>query len=121
MKSRSTLMLIEITVMLFVFILASALCLKAFAYADSISKETEARDNGVRIAQNAAELLEHHRGDLGEVMLRESRSLPDGYSVEITPVDSAVSGLGQAEITVIYEGKEIFSLTASWQKEVGDE
>jgi len=63
MKSKGTLVLIEQAVMLTVFALASVLCLRAFVWADTVSKEISAQDQAMIQAQNAAEVLKSCTGD----------------------------------------------------------
>ncbi len=63
MKNKGILSLIELTVMLAVFALAAALCLQAFAQADRLSRHTEATDQAIALAQNAAEILQSANGD----------------------------------------------------------
>jgi len=63
MRSKAPLALIEQAVMLTVFALACVLCLRAFVWADLRSEESAARDEGLLVVQNAAELLKSCRGD----------------------------------------------------------
>ena len=63
MKNRSTLMLLELVIMLLVFLLAAALCLRAFAWADTRSAEGSREDMALLQAQNAAEVLKSANGD----------------------------------------------------------
>ena len=55
MRNKTSLALMELLVMILVFSLAAALCLKAFAAADSISRDTALRTRAAFAAQNAAE------------------------------------------------------------------
>ncbi len=64
MKDKTALALIEQAVMLLVFLLAAALCLRAFAWADSASRHREAADRALTQAQSAAEQIKHRKGDL---------------------------------------------------------
>lgn len=63
MKNKSTLMLLELVIMLLVFLLAAALCLRAFAWADNRSAEGKNEDMALLQAQNAAEALKAANGD----------------------------------------------------------
>ena len=63
MRSKAPLALMEQMIMVLVFALAAALCLRAFVLSDSMSIENERRDNGVLLAQNAAEVYKACRGD----------------------------------------------------------
>ena len=57
MKSKSPLVMLEQLIMILVFALAAALCLQAFALADSQSKTTIVRDAAIIEVQQAAEAL----------------------------------------------------------------
>ncbi|MBR7149713.1 MAG: hypothetical protein IKD01_01685 [Oscillospiraceae bacterium] len=57
MKSKSTLVLMELTVMILVFALASAVCMRSFAAAENISQQSAALDRAVLEAQQAAEAM----------------------------------------------------------------
>ena len=76
MKSRISLVLMEQLVMVLVFALAAALCVRVFVRADQISRETEQRDLAVSLVQNVAEAVKHCNGDLEHVagLLKGSRS-----------------------------------------------
>lgn len=113
MKSKATLFLMEQLVMLLVFALAAALCLNVFARANEISLQTARRDEAVTIAQNAAEMLKYS----GDPELAQAVA-EGGFTLEIREEASGIPGLRQAEIIVIYEDREIFSLRTGWQ-EVG--
>ena len=66
MKSRAPLALMEQTVMVLVFALAAALCLRAFVLADGISRQVEATDHAVLWAESAADTLKARKGDLAQ-------------------------------------------------------
>ena len=57
MRSKAPLVLMEQLVMVLVFALAAAVCLRLFVGAENIAQETARRDEAVIVAQNAAELL----------------------------------------------------------------
>lgn len=109
MKSRASLVLMEQLLMVLVFALAAAVCLRAFAKADEISTQTARRDEAVVIAQNAAELL---KSGADPQMLPENKE----YTLEIREEPTQISNLKQARITVWYEGEVLFSLTTGWQE-----
>lgn len=108
MKSRASLVLMEQLLMVLVFALAAALCLRGFAKAEEISVRTARRDEAVWIAQNAAELLK--AGEEPEV---PSES---GFTLVIQETDTAIPGFRQAEIRVSYEEDVLFTLTTGWQE-----
>lgn len=115
MKSKASLFLMEQLVMVLVFALAAALCLNIFVRANEISAQTACRDEAMIIAQNAAEALKNSGDPKVAQRLVDSGS----YQLEIREETSGISGLRQAEITVLYEGAEQFYLTVGF-REVGE-
>ena len=55
MKSKAPLVMMEQMVMILVFALAAALCMRAFVLSSSLSEEAERRDIAVLLCENAAE------------------------------------------------------------------
>ena len=70
MKSRAPLVMMEQLVMVLVFALAAAVCVRIFALSDRLSLENETRDRAVTAVQNAAETLKACRGNYGERLRR---------------------------------------------------
>lgn len=60
MGNKSILVLIEHMVMLLVFALAAAVCLRMFVLSDKLSRTYEATDRAVLAAQNVAELIKQN-------------------------------------------------------------
>ena len=135
MKSRAPLALMEQTVMVLIFALAAALCLRAFALADGISRQVEATDRAVLWAESAADTLKAREGDLsraaaelgGEVdgqrwtiLLDENWQETAGesaYTLTVQPVESNQPLLGRAQIDVAEKnGDSLFSLEVCWQE-----
>ena len=114
MRSKASLSLMELLVMVLVFALAAALCMQAFARAREISLETAQRDEAVVLAQNGAELL---KAGMPEEEIERHLS-EASYRVQIREVPQEISGLKQAEIAVFYDEKPMFSLMVGCQ-EVG--
>jgi len=114
-KNRAILTLIEQLVMILVFALAAAICLRAFASASQISRDSADLDRAMVIAQNAAETIKA----TGE--LPEDTEIED-YLLRATPLPTQIKGLAEAEIKVlrIEDGTPLFHLTVAWQ-EVGDD
>jgi len=65
MRSKAPLALMEQLIMVLVFALAAALCLRAFVLADQMSERSAARDRAVMECQTAAEILKASGGDMG--------------------------------------------------------
>lgn len=117
MKNRTSLLLMEQLIMVLVFALAAALCLNVFVEADRISRATASRDEGVLIAQNAAEVLKATSGDTAQTEQIVYAHAAGGYRMEIEKLDSEVPLLGEAEIRIYLKNDLIFTLNTGWQEE----
>ena len=135
MRSRAPLALMEQTVMVLIFALAAALCLRAFALADGISRQVEATDRAVLWAESAADTLKARNGDLsraaaelggeldgqrGTILLDENWQETAGepaYILTARPVQTGRPLLGKAQIDVVQKnGERLFSLEVCWQE-----
>ena len=112
MKSKVTLVLTELLIMILVFSLAAAVCLQVFVRAGEISRHTALRDEASILAQNAAELLKATGGDL-----EQAAALCDGaLRLELEKLPADIPGLGEAQIRV-YSGEELLvSFQTGWQE-----
>ena len=140
MKNKAPLVLMEQLVMVLVFALAAALCVRAFALADSQSKQLETCDRALLEAQNAAETLKSCGGDYREAA-ELCRGNWDGttmqifydenwqaaeeetavYTLAVTPAESGNTLLGRAEVTVTaHGGAPLCVLPTAWQEVDGD-
>jgi len=135
MRNRTSLVLIELVLMLLVFSLASAFCLQAFVWADTRSAHNSACDAALLQVQNAAEVLRSCRGDLrsaAEIMggSAEDRfwqisfdenwqqnSADPQYHLLAELQNTETQWLGRACITV-YDAQDtaLASLNISWQE-----
>lgn len=118
-------MLIELTVMLLVLAIVSALCLQAFVWSDSASAENNLRTEAMVHTQNAAQVLKHCNGDFsdaaglhggiwnGQQWVIES----DNFTLHAEPVPSGTAYLGMARIEAVCGEKVLASLTVCWQEE----
>lgn len=140
MRSKAPLALMEQMVMVLIFALAAALCLRAFALADRLSRESEARDSAVVLAQNAAEICKHSRGEFellertlggealgyswtvlyGETLEPVTSAEDAAYEVVVQPEGTEVPGLGRATVSVfeLADGGLLFQIPVGWQEEV---
>lgn len=131
MRRRTSLVLMEQLVMLLVFALAGALCLRAFVWAEQSSRERADRDRALLCAQNMAQTLKSSRGDLTERgAAREGDSWVlwyDGewepcealgeYRLTVQKVPTQRPGLGEAQIRVWdREGEVLTRLDVMWQE-----
>lgn len=137
MRSKTPLALMEQVIMVLVFALAAALCLRAFVLADATSRACEERDRAVLAAETVAETLKLCRGDCAEaermaeaalenvdvVFLHSdhAETIPGALRIVITPLDSGTEFLGMAEVSAENaDGETILSLTAAWQEVSGN-
>lgn len=108
MRNKSTLVLIEHMVMLLVFALAAAVCLRMFALSGKLSRTYEATDRAVLAAQNAAEWIKQNGM---EGFPEESGE----FVVRVTGVEET-EYLFRAEIVVLTDaGEELFRLPVAAQ------
>lgn len=138
MRSKAPLAMMELTIMVLVFALAAALCLRAFAWSDTRSVRNEARDQAMLQAERAAEVLKHSRGDFARASAVLGGSWdcsvwtifydtqwqqadgPSPYTLFVQPEDSRQLYLGQANVEVTdSSGACLVQLTVCWQE--GDE
>lgn len=121
MKNKASLVLLEQLVMILVFALAAALCLRIFAWADRTSREMELRDRAVVLCQNAAEIIK------AEGSLEDGAAVLDNISflsydeeirLELEEKETGIPGLGSAEIRAVAVKTEeiLFSVTIGWQE-----
>ena len=141
MRTKSPLALMEQLVMVLVFALAAALCLRVFVFSNQMSERNRDVDNAVLLAQNTAEMLKAYGGveeaaavaggNIRQMMWssyydEDLNPVPDQasayYEVHTLPENSGVEGLGQAAIEVFrYDGnKGLFFITVAWQEVSGN-
>ena len=124
MKNRTSLLLMEQLVMVLVFAIAAAVCLRLFGAAWQINRQTELRSEAAVLAQNGAEAVKGCQGDLenaGMILDGETNgdvlTVSDGDLVmQIIRLPDSLPGLGQAQIRVMQEQEELFFLAVSWQE-----
>lgn len=137
MRSKAPLVLIEQIIMLLVFSIAAAICVRAFVYADQLSLEKELRDQAIIKAQTVAETYKYYSGnaenalnDIGGIIENNKWiTYWDGrwnicddsqsqYKIVVTNEKNNVKGLGTAELKVFsIDGKQIIILPVAWQEE----
>ena len=135
MNNKAPLTLMEQLIMILVFALAAAICLRMFALANTISSNVAEQEQAVLRVQNTAEALKMFRGDFD--MLAESwggKRTEEGwiidydknweetveerpfYTVEAVKLDDEVPLLGSASVTANNRnGKQLFQIVVSWQ------
>jgi len=125
MKNKASLTLLEQLVMILVFSLAAAACLRLFAWSDRTSREMQQQSQAVILCQNGAETikaaadLEAGARILGAEQKGSLWTVEHGsLSLELEAKTPPVSGMGMAEIRAVLTETEavLFSLTAGWQE-----
>ena len=97
MKARSSLFLIEITLMALVFALCAAICLEIFAYSSNLSEQSAALSRGAIIVQSAAESFKA-TGSVPETAdMLSARPVEGGY---IVPYGRGLLPAGDGDETV---------------------
>lgn len=116
MNSKTTLSLIEQMIMILVFFVATAICLKIFVYSNTLSSDNYTRDIAVEQAKNAAEILKYTHGDINKAM--DSLSAEEnGLSLDIVTEDTGSDYLGKAEIIVSDSSNVVYTLSVCWQED----
>ena len=133
MKNKAPLALMEQLIMILVFALAAALCLRLFVYSDQVSVNGAARDQAAAVVQNAAETLkacgDAEAGAQALDACREGEGWYIGYDeawqvtreqpayrVVILPGEED-GFLGSAQVTAEDgEGESLFAVTVMWQE-----
>lgn len=143
MRKRATLVLMEQAVMVLVFALAAALCIRVFVLSDSISRADAARNAAVPRAESAAEIYKTCAGS-GSAAVKRYGGTADGgvwtiywdenwkqvnpgsgavYRLRIQP-ENGSGRLGRAGVTMSAlrkGGKILISFPLAWQRESGNE
>ncbi len=127
MKNKTALLLIELALLIAVFAVAAAVCLRLFAWADTTSKEDAQRDTALLQAQNAAQEIKRSRGDLEQAAQRFGGQvtgglweapLEDGCVLRAERKETDTKYLGMASITVFAsDGSILVQLDACWQED----
>lgn len=142
MRSKAPLALMEQTVMILVFALAAALCLRVFVWSSQMSRHIEARDRAAVEAQCAAEIIKSEGsggGSAADVLRAASGKVGGTYDgktlrvnydgewehtdgdvsfcLEASPADTDVDGLALVSVSVTDEdGNVLFEIDAAWQR-----
>ena len=112
MRSKSPLTLIELIIMIAVFALAAALCLRAFVWADLKSADNQERDRAVILAASTAEEIKANH------FAAPSTEQKDGFTVTVTPRETGNDLLGAATVCVADdENNTLVELTVKWQED----
>ena len=137
MKNKAPLALMEQLIMILVFALAAALCLRLFVYSDQVSVNGAARDQAAAVVQNAAETLKMSGGSMEALVQhigggadadgwrmgydsswQETDEKRPAFVVKVQPAEDGDPLLGSAEVSAHTAGcKALFKVTVCWQEE----
>ncbi len=140
-ESKAPLMLMEQVIMVLVFALVSAVCIRAFALARTTSVRMGDRDHAVNVSQTLAETLKACDGDTEEVCERlggesDGKRLVFYYdsdwketaassaSFSMTFAQEKSDGFcryGRITVSDVSDRQEIFSMRVAWQGEEANE
>ena len=137
MKRSASLILVELLIMLTVFAVSAALCLRAFVWSDNKAKECAAKDFALMQTQNAAETLKHCRGDFSQaaqnyggwwdgtswdIFYDDSWNVTGEeavYILRVVPQTDETNCLGKAKLTLVdREDTVLAELSVCWQEVV---
>jgi hypothetical protein len=102
---RSSLLLTELILDLFIFVVCTAVCVGLLVKARGMSRDAQELTAAVAVAQTAAEEL---RAGVPASSL-SALGAGDGYAVEILAADTA-DGAAAYEITVFRDGRAVYTL-----------
>lgn len=121
MRSKAPLVLMEQLIMVLVFAIAAALCLRVFVSSGNLSRRYADTDMAVQVAQAEAERLKHNK-----LVISGHLTIPYDENWQPTTENAAyylyftcsqpTPYLAQAHISVCTaDGEELFALPVAWQ------
>lgn len=125
MKNKAPLPLMEQLIMILVFALTAALCLRGFSLANQMSRRQQARQEAVLLAQNTAECLKNNHGSYEATAIQLNGtwdgthltiSYQDDLYLKAVPVATDSPFWGCAQIQVLGPQELLFELTVAWQE-----
>jgi len=134
MRSKAPLVLMEQLVMLLVFALAAAVCIRAFALSERIAEDNAALDRAVQEAERAAELWKSGGGDGAALEAAGFRAAENGWelpcdedfvptqtadapvTVRVTEAEPGRIPVRRVLVEVLREGEVLFSIPAACQE-----
>lgn len=103
--NRSNLFLLELIGNLVIFVLCATVCVGLIIRAHNVSDDSAQLTQAVYLAQSTAEAL--RSGD-------DVPAAPEGYEIDVDTAESSANGTESAEITVLYGGEEVYTLSTTW-------
>ena len=124
MKQKTSLMLLELVIMLLVFAVAAALCLQAFAWAQRATTQSSQKDLAYSRAQAAAEQLKNSAGDFEALGGKYEdgcclMALENALTLKAQPLQLEQVGLAGARVCVYApDGSCLAQIDVCWQEEI---
>lgn len=103
--SRANLFLLELVGNLVIFVLCAAVCVGLIIQAHNVSDESAQLTQAVYLAQSTAEALRSGS---------DVPTAPEGYEITVDAAEGSVSGTESAQITVLCNGEEVYTLSTVW-------
>lgn len=123
MKSKVSLMLTELCIMLLTLALAAALCLRIFLWADQTSRESAARDAALIHMQGVAEMLKATGSPEATVTAMAGANKGDfwyipteTYEIRIIPADPQAENLRSVYLEALYQDDLLIRFPVYWQE-----
>lgn len=126
-SSKAPLALMEQSIMILVFALASAVCLQAFVYSNRLSKEGDRTEKAMNKAQTVIEYCKSNQGNLDKVCeILGGKRRDDGLALTYKEEEMELTlwltgGTDYIEKALIIvcepDGEEIYRTETAWQKE----
>lgn len=135
MKSKAPLSLMELAILVLVFAMAAAVCVRAFVSAGVESRRNAEVDRAVILCEDAASVLKSVSGDRDALQKKLDGQWTDdttftvGYSENwnvsktdevyrlIIETRDGSAFLGTARVRVVKADEEIYGIDVAWQKE----
>lgn len=125
-RSKAPLALMEQIIMILVFALTAAVCMQAFVYSSSLSKQGENKNIAAGYAQEVAEYCKTEKGNIDLICQQLSgKRTEDGFTVSYKEDEMNVyvqmvespTVLQKAKVTVkSNDAIEYYSMEIAWQK-----
>lgn len=129
MKSKTPLVLVEQIIMILIFAVSAAICLKSFVYSEKLSENVQSQDNAILCVSNVAEVIKNSSGDFNQASAKFGGEIENGVlqinfsefentvEVKARKKDSGIPRLGKAEVIAFIKSEEKAVIEICWQED----
>ena len=110
-KSKSSLFLMELIVVIFFFALTSAVCLQIFVQAHNYSKMTDELNDAILCCENVGEIFYEYKEDAKPVLEDIIKDVPEGYVVNLKFFDDGINRILGYSYVRQEDDYEVYSFT----------